>query len=135
MIAQELKKRQCAQRPSKKTQSCTVASTVARKGHDIFFCFAKLKPSRDKMNSYRPIGGGGRREPWERGWSYRAIISQFTARYPQNLITLALSEIPFENRKESLQQKPSRRKTILPFVTQYQPSFPSLTNILMKPGY
>ena len=55
--------------------------------------------------------------------------------YPQNLINLkTLSEIHFENRKEALQQKPSRRKTILPFVTQYQPSFPSLKNILMKPG-
>ena len=51
--------------------------------------------------------------------------------YPQNLITLTLSEIHFENRKEALQQKPSRGKTILPFVTQYQLSFPSLKNILM----
>ena len=53
--------------------------------------------------------------------------------YPQNLITLTLSEIHFENRKEALQQKPSRGKNILPFVMQHQPSFPSLKNILMKP--
>ena len=46
--------------------------------------------------------------------------------YPQNFMTLTLSEIHFENRKETLQQKPSRGKTILPFVTQHQPSFPSL---------
>ena len=52
--------------------------------------------------------------------------------YPRNLITLTLSEIHFENRKEALRQKPSREKTILPFVTQYQPSVPSLKNILMK---
>ena len=52
--------------------------------------------------------------------------------YPQNLITLTLSEIHFENRSEALQQKPSRRKIILPFVTQYQPSLPSLENVLMK---
>ena len=52
--------------------------------------------------------------------------------YPRNLITLTLSEIHFENRKEALRQKPSREKTILPFVTQYQPSVPSLINILMK---
>ena len=51
--------------------------------------------------------------------------------YPRNLITLTLSEIHFENRKEALRQKPSREKTILPFVTQYQPSVPSLKNILM----
>ena len=52
--------------------------------------------------------------------------------YPRNLITQTLSEIHFENRKEALRQKPSREKTILPFVTQYQPSVPSLKNILMK---
>ena len=52
--------------------------------------------------------------------------------YPRNLIILTLSEIHFENRKEALRQKPSREKTILPFVTQYQPSVPSLKNILMK---
>ena len=52
--------------------------------------------------------------------------------YPRNLTTLTLSEIHFENRKEALRQKPSREKTILPFVTQYQPSVPSLKNILMK---
>ena len=46
--------------------------------------------------------------------------------YPQNLMTPTLSEIHFENRNEALQQKPSRRRTILPFVTQHQPSFPSL---------
>ena len=42
--------------------------------------------------------------------------------YPQNLITLTHSEIHFENRKEALQQKLSRGKTILPFVTQYHKS-------------
>ena len=52
--------------------------------------------------------------------------------YPRNLIILTLSEIHFENRKEALRQKPSREKTILPFVTQDQPSVPSLKNILMK---
>ena len=52
--------------------------------------------------------------------------------YRQNLITLTLSEIHYENRKEALQQKPSRGKTILPFVTQYQPSVPSLKKLLMK---
>ena len=52
--------------------------------------------------------------------------------YQRNLITLTLSEIHFENRKEALRQKPSREKTILPFVTQYQPSVPSLKNIVMK---
>ena len=36
------------------------------------------------------------------------------------------------NRREALQQKPSRGKTILPFVTQYQPSVPSLKKILME---
>ena len=50
----------------------------------------------------------------------------------RNLITQTLSEIHFENRKEALRQKPSSEKTILPFVTQYQPSVPSLKNILMK---
>ena len=52
--------------------------------------------------------------------------------YPQNLITLTHSEIHFENRKEALQQRPSRGKTIFPFDMQYQPSVPSLKNILMK---
>ena len=52
--------------------------------------------------------------------------------YPQNLITLTLSEIHFENRKEALQQKPSRGKTILPFVAQYQRLVPCLKNIHMK---
>ena len=52
--------------------------------------------------------------------------------YPQNLITLTLSEIHFENRKEALQQKPSRGKNILSFVAQYQPSRPCLKNIHMK---
>ena len=32
-------------------------------------------------------------------------------------------------KREALQQKPSRGKTFLPFVTQYQPSVPSLKNI------
>ena len=52
--------------------------------------------------------------------------------YPQNLITLTHSEIHFENRKEALQQRPSRGKPIFPFDMQYQPSVPSLKNILMK---
>ena len=47
-------------------------------------------------------------------------------------MALTLSEIHFENRKEVLQQKRSRGKTILPYVTEYQPSVPSLKNILMK---
>ena len=46
--------------------------------------------------------------------------------YPQALITLTLSELHFENRKTTLQQKSPRGKTVLPFVTQYQPSVPSL---------
>ena len=45
---------------------------------------------------------------------------------------LNLPLLYFENRKEALRQKLSREKTILPFVTQYQPSVPSLINILMK---
>ena len=52
--------------------------------------------------------------------------------YPQNLMTLTHSEVHFENRKEALQQRPSRGKTIFPFDMQYQPSVPSLKNILMK---
>ena len=46
--------------------------------------------------------------------------------YPQKLITLTHCEIHFENRKETLQQRPSREKTIFPFDMQYQPSVPSL---------
>ena len=52
--------------------------------------------------------------------------------YPRNLITLTLSEIHFENRKEALRQEPPREKTILPFVTQYQPSVHSFKSIVMK---
>ena len=56
--------------------------------------------------------------------------------YPQNLLnltlSLSLSEIHFENKKKALQQESSRGKNILPFVTQNQPSVPSLKSIFMK---
>ena len=38
----------------------------------------------------------------------------------------SLSELHFENRKAALQQKLPRGKTVVPFVTQYQSSVPSL---------
>ena len=47
-------------------------------------------------------------------------------------LSLSLSEIHFENKKNPLQQKSSRGKNILPFVTQNQPSVPSLKSIFMK---
>ena len=40
--------------------------------------------------------------------------------------SLSLSEIHFEKKKKALQQESSRGKNILPFVTQNQPSVPSL---------
>ena len=46
--------------------------------------------------------------------------------YPKNLVQRTLSEVIFENRKQTLQQKPRleprTNKRILPFVTQYHPS-------------
>ena len=62
--------------------------------------------------------------------------------YPKNLLNLTLSlslslslsfsEIHFEDKKKALQQESSRGKKILPFVTQNQPSVPSLKSIFMK---
>ena len=52
--------------------------------------------------------------------------------YPKNLVQRTLSEVIFENRKQALQQKPHTNKTILPFVTQYQPSVTNLKQIRMK---
>ena len=46
--------------------------------------------------------------------------------------SLSLSEIHFEKKKKALQKESSRGKNILPFVTQNQPSVPSLKSIFMK---
>ena len=46
--------------------------------------------------------------------------------------SLSLSEIHFEKKEKALQQESSRGKNILPFVTQNQPSVPSLKSIFMK---
>ena len=52
--------------------------------------------------------------------------------YSENLIETTLSGVNFEDRKLALRQKQKQNKRILPFVTQYQPSVPSLKQILMK---
>ena len=48
------------------------------------------------------------------------------------LIQETFSEVKFENRNAALTQKPKENKRILPFVTQYKPSVPNLTQL---PGY
>ena len=56
--------------------------------------------------------------------------------YPKNLVQRTLSEVIFENRKQTLQQtprlEPRTNKRILPFVTQYHPSVTNLKQILME---
>ena len=52
--------------------------------------------------------------------------------YPESFIQNTLSEVIFEDRKLALQQKRRENKRILPFVTQYQPSVPSLKQIIMN---
>ena len=49
--------------------------------------------------------------------------------YPEDL---SLSEVNVKDRKLALQQKPKTNLRILPFVTQYQPSVPTLKQILMR---
>ena len=56
----------------------------------------------------------------------------FVRGYPKNLIETLLSDIKFTERVSALQQKYESWKDILPFVTQYQPSVPSLKHVLMQ---
>ena len=55
--------------------------------------------------------------------------------YPRNFIYNTLSEVKFEGRKRALLQQNNAKKRILPFVTQYHPAVPNLTEILMRKWY
>ena len=52
--------------------------------------------------------------------------------YPNEFLEKHLFDINFKDKKSSLTTKTSaqKRKKILPFVTQYHPALPNLTNIL-----
>ena len=68
---------------------------------------------------------------------FKSKISHFRASviergYPESLITVTLSDIKFENRKQALLQKYKEYKRILSFVTQYRPTVPNLQQILMQ---
>ena len=52
--------------------------------------------------------------------------------YPDNLVSTVLSEMKFEERKSTLQQKETTHKKILPFVTQYHPAVSDIKKILME---
>ena len=51
--------------------------------------------------------------------------------YPNNIVEKTLAEVKFKERKYALQEKQKVRKTILPFVTQYNPLVPNLKKVLM----
>ena len=52
--------------------------------------------------------------------------------YLDNLIDKTLPEVNFSERMSALQNKQKTRKNILPFVTEYRPSVPSLKTIQMS---
>ena len=52
--------------------------------------------------------------------------------YPNNLVDKIISGVKFAERKNALTQTQKAHKKILPFVTQFHPSFPCLKNILME---
>ena len=62
-------------------------------------------------------------------------ISNFKSRlrdYPDDLAVKTLTEVKFTERKSALQEKQKVRHNTLPFVTQYNPSVPSLKTILIR---
>ena len=69
--------------------------------------------------------------------AFKTAIAQFKTNliergYPETLISTALAEITFEERKPALPQKRKQNTWILPFVTQYLPSVPNLKQIPMQ---
>ena len=69
--------------------------------------------------------------------SFDENIRQFKSRlhgrgYPDTPVNKVLSEVKFEERKSTLQQKERKDKKILPFVTQYHQAVPNLKKILMS---
>ena len=53
--------------------------------------------------------------------------------YPDNLIINVLAEVKFKDRESALQQKlQGERNKLTPFVTQYNPSVPSLKKVLIN---
>ena len=52
--------------------------------------------------------------------------------YPWKLVRKIMAEIKFSSRKAALETKPKTSKTILPFVTTFNPASPNLKKILMK---
>jgi len=52
--------------------------------------------------------------------------------YPNNIVEKILAEVKFTERKYALQEKQKVRKTLLPFVTQYNPLVPNLKKVLMS---
>ena len=55
--------------------------------------------------------------------------------YPNNLVDKILSEVKFTERNNTLTQTQKPHKRILPFVTQFHPSEPRFTNILIETGH
>jgi len=56
----------------------------------------------------------------------------FERGYPKDLVTDILSSVQFSSRQSSLENKPRTSKSILPFVTTYNPATPNLKRILTK---
>ena len=53
--------------------------------------------------------------------------------YPDNLVINVLAEVKFTDRESALQQKlPGEKNKLRPFVTQYNPSVPSLKKVLIN---
>jgi len=66
---------------------------------------------------------------------YEENVNNFKSRlrergYPNNLVEEILSEVKFNERKFTLQEKEKVRKNILPFVTQHNPAVQNLKKII-----
>ena len=79
------------------------------------------------------------RDLWKQGCSNLGTAGWYCVRkgviflacaFPDTPVNKVLSELKFEERKSTLQQKEKKDKKILPFVTQYHQAVPNLEKIL-----